>query len=92
MLRATNVHGAWGARPFVGTEPLTEYHDYQRNSPELAIMTILDGMHDEVSSYIDDLTIHTTTFERHLVALVILRRILYRVPYFTLYGYGNAET
>lgn len=41
-----------------------------------AIMTILTGLHDEVSSYIDDLCTHTSSFERHLVALkAMLRRL-----------------
>ena len=42
-----------------------------------AIMTILGGMHEEVSSFVDDLTLHTVTFERHLAALrAMLRRLI----------------
>jgi hypothetical protein len=40
-----------------------------------AIMTILAGTQEDVSSYIDDIACHTSTFERHLYALrVVLRR------------------
>ena len=35
-------------------------------------MTILDGTQEDLSSYIDDITAHTSTFERHLYALEIM--------------------
>ncbi|NCG05836.1 MAG: hypothetical protein GWP37_02580, partial [Gammaproteobacteria bacterium] len=42
-----------------------------------AIMSLLNGMHDDVSSFIDDLAVHTTTFERHLQVLrMMLRRLI----------------
>ena len=41
-----------------------------------AINTILGGLEDEVSSFIDDITVHTASFERHLL---LLRRTLRRL-------------
>ena len=40
-------------------------------------MTILSDTHDDLSSYIDDICVHTSTFERHLFALrTMLRRFI----------------
>ena len=42
-----------------------------------AIMTILDGTQEDISSYIDDLTVHTATFKQHVRALrVMMRRLI----------------
>ena len=50
-----------------------------------AIMQILSGLHDDVSSYIDDITVHTATFDEHCVALKrMLRRL--RMANLTLKG------
>ena len=42
-----------------------------------AIMTILEGTHEDISSYIDDLTVHTTTFKDHVRALKVMMNRLY---------------
>mgnify|MGYP002701116465 CR=1 FL=1 len=42
-----------------------------------AMMSLFAGLHEDVSSYIDDLTLHTSTFEGHLQALrAMCRRLI----------------
>ena len=41
-----------------------------------AMMTILKGLHEDVTSYLDDITAHTSTFDQHCYALrQVLRRM-----------------